>query len=178
MQHIKSAINGANVSAHVNELLQRLTQFDNIPRKKIKFFNFVKNCMKVRNDSIIEQMWSIFEQANKQTDSQNSKDPIISSQNTQLNDTKMQNTDNKRNINQVEEMDSTHNKKIKALKDQEENILQTDTNLEASNDRIKMIKLVKTVLTNAKNNQMSINKLKKKVIFIILMIENILMSII
>lgn len=49
----------------IRECLQKLSDYSNIPRKRAKFINFVKNSLKLYDQSLAEELWSIFEKANK-----------------------------------------------------------------------------------------------------------------
>ncbi|XP_028614038.1 cell growth-regulating nucleolar protein [Grammomys surdaster] len=63
IQKINELIKKPNVSPKVRELLQQISAFDNVPRKKAKFQNWMKNSLKVHSDSVLEQVWSIFSEA-------------------------------------------------------------------------------------------------------------------
>ncbi|XP_016059209.1 PREDICTED: cell growth-regulating nucleolar protein [Miniopterus natalensis] len=63
LQKVNELIKRPNVSPKVRELLEQISGFDNIPRKKAKFQNWMKNSLKVYNESILEQVWSIFSEA-------------------------------------------------------------------------------------------------------------------
>lgn len=59
----------------VSSYLQNLVNFSNIPRKKGKFENFVKNCMKIHQPHIISKIWAAIEAANvKKADSNQNKE--------------------------------------------------------------------------------------------------------
>lgn len=60
IQKINDLIKKPNVSPKVKELLEQISAFDNVPRKKAKFQNWMKNSLKVYNEAILEQVWSIF----------------------------------------------------------------------------------------------------------------------
>lgn len=63
IQKINELIKKPNVSPKVRELLQQISAFDNVPRKKAKFQNWMRNSLKVHSDSVLEQVWSIFSEA-------------------------------------------------------------------------------------------------------------------
>ncbi|XP_036901843.1 cell growth-regulating nucleolar protein isoform X2 [Sturnira hondurensis] len=63
VQKINELIKRPNVSPKVRELLEQISGFDNIPRKKAKFQNWMKNSLKVHNESVLEQVWDIFSEA-------------------------------------------------------------------------------------------------------------------
>ncbi|XP_057562717.1 cell growth-regulating nucleolar protein [Hippopotamus amphibius kiboko] len=63
IQKINELIKRPNVSPKVRELLEQISGFDNVPRKRAKFQNWMKNSLKVHNESILEQVWNIFSEA-------------------------------------------------------------------------------------------------------------------
>ncbi|XP_053422886.1 cell growth-regulating nucleolar protein isoform X2 [Nycticebus coucang] len=63
MKKINGLVKKPNVSPKVRELLEQISGFDNVPRKKAKFQNWMKNSLKVHNESILEQVWTIFSEA-------------------------------------------------------------------------------------------------------------------
>lgn len=63
IQKINELIKKPNVSPKVKELLEQISAFDNVPRKKAKFQNWMKNSLKVHSESILEQVWNIFSEA-------------------------------------------------------------------------------------------------------------------
>lgn len=63
IQKVNELIKKPNVSPKVRELLQQISAFDNVPRKKAKFQNWMRNSLKVHSDSVLEQVWNIFSEA-------------------------------------------------------------------------------------------------------------------
>ncbi|KAL1790151.1 cell growth-regulating nucleolar protein [Sigmodon hispidus] len=63
IQKINELIKKPNVSPKVRELLQQISAFDNVPRKKAKFQNWMRNSLKVHSDSLLEQVWNVFSEA-------------------------------------------------------------------------------------------------------------------
>lgn len=63
IQKINELIKKPNISPKVRELLQQISAFDNVPRKKAKFQNWMRNSLKVHSDSVLEQVWNIFSEA-------------------------------------------------------------------------------------------------------------------
>uniref|UniRef100_A0A452RB60 Cell growth-regulating nucleolar protein n=1 Tax=Ursus americanus TaxID=9643 RepID=A0A452RB60_URSAM len=63
IQKINELIKRPNVSPKVRELLEQISGFDNVPRKKAKFQNWMKNSLKVHNEFVLEQVWNIFAEA-------------------------------------------------------------------------------------------------------------------
>ncbi|KAG1650749.1 Cell growth-regulating nucleolar protein [Nymphon striatum] len=65
IEKIRKVISTAEVSPQLSNVLERLITFDNIPRKKIKFLNFVKNSIRTKNDDLVHKAWNVFESALK-----------------------------------------------------------------------------------------------------------------
>jgi cell growth-regulating nucleolar protein len=50
----------------VTRLLNQIVDFDNIPRKRVKFVNFVQNAIGKRTPTaVIDKTWDVFEEALK-----------------------------------------------------------------------------------------------------------------
>ncbi|XP_023218882.1 cell growth-regulating nucleolar protein-like [Centruroides sculpturatus] len=73
LQHIKNTIATTKVEPLLQHLLEQIITYPNVPRKKFKFENFIKNCLRCGNVKYINKAWEIFDKAQKQK-SQNSKD--------------------------------------------------------------------------------------------------------
>ncbi|XP_048460468.1 cell growth-regulating nucleolar protein [Rhincodon typus] len=53
-------MNESNVSPKVREILEQMNSYDNIPRKKIKFQNWMKNSLQIYNEALQGQVWDVF----------------------------------------------------------------------------------------------------------------------
>jgi len=55
--------------AGLKSYMERLTQYDNLPRKKAKFINFAKNSLNLKADreGIAEKLWELIEDTEKRT---------------------------------------------------------------------------------------------------------------
>ncbi|XP_012595153.1 cell growth-regulating nucleolar protein isoform X2 [Microcebus murinus] len=80
MKKINELIKRPNVSPKVRELLEQIGAFDNVPRKKAKFQNWMKNSLKVHNESILEQVWNIFSEASSGEPVRKGQDPQVHNQ--------------------------------------------------------------------------------------------------
>ncbi|XP_078263342.1 cell growth-regulating nucleolar protein isoform X2 [Rhinoraja longicauda] len=60
IQKIHETMNDSKVSPRVREVLQQMDSYDNIPRKKAKFQNWMKNSLRIINAALQEQVWEIF----------------------------------------------------------------------------------------------------------------------
>ncbi|XP_060044321.1 cell growth-regulating nucleolar protein isoform X2 [Erinaceus europaeus] len=63
LQKINELMKKPNVSPKVRDLLVQISGFDNVPRKKAKFQNWMKNSLKIYNESVLEQVWAVFSEA-------------------------------------------------------------------------------------------------------------------
>eukprot|EP00435_Cladocopium_sp_Y103_P024268 s3665_g5.t4 len=71
VDNVRKAISGSTIPPQIRCLLEKLLGFDNIPRKQKAFGNFVKNSVKVWDDSKIEAMWQVISKANAKPADQN-----------------------------------------------------------------------------------------------------------
>ncbi|BFY98279.1 hypothetical protein BsWGS_01319 [Bradybaena similaris] len=72
IEKVQSAIDKSVSNPKLKGLLERLKDYPNIPRKKIKFVNFLKNSLKFHNEALINQVWDTLMAAGAQdNDKQN-----------------------------------------------------------------------------------------------------------
>uniref|UniRef100_A0A2D4GHJ7 Zinc finger C2H2 LYAR-type domain-containing protein n=1 Tax=Micrurus corallinus TaxID=54390 RepID=A0A2D4GHJ7_MICCO len=62
---IHEIIQETNINAKVRDILQQLYEYDNIPRKKRKFQNWMANSLKIHNTTLQDQVWDIFSEATR-----------------------------------------------------------------------------------------------------------------
>ncbi|KAM9457299.1 cell growth-regulating nucleolar protein isoform 2-T2 [Clarias gariepinus] len=60
MQKVQMTLDKPGVSARLRSVLQQVVAYDNVPRKKAKFQNWIKNSLKIYDSSLQEQVWEIF----------------------------------------------------------------------------------------------------------------------
>ncbi|XP_048366098.1 cell growth-regulating nucleolar protein [Sphaerodactylus townsendi] len=70
MQKIHVAMEKTNINPKVRDILQQMYAFDNIPRKKGKFQNWMNNSLKIHNAILQDQVWDIFSEATKKEPSE------------------------------------------------------------------------------------------------------------
>ena len=141
----------------VSSYLENLVNFSNIPRKKGKFENFVKNCMKIHQPDVISKIWAAIEAANiRKTDSnQNKKNSldekrgIEETDNTQVQQVKKQKTEN------PTECETNGNNEKEDHESQENTVLPESL-------KFQWKKTLQEILAR-KGNQLPLRKLKKKV---------------
>ncbi|XP_074848585.1 cell growth-regulating nucleolar protein [Carettochelys insculpta] len=60
IQKIHEVIKKPNISPKLRNILEQMHTYDNIPRKKVKFQNWMVNNLKVVNSTLQDQVWDIF----------------------------------------------------------------------------------------------------------------------
>ncbi|XP_029446883.1 cell growth-regulating nucleolar protein [Rhinatrema bivittatum] len=72
IQRIHEMMKKPSISPNVRNILNQIGAYDNIPRKKAKFQNWMKNSLKIHNQQLQDQVWEIFSEA---ISNPNSKEP-------------------------------------------------------------------------------------------------------
>ncbi|NXP52981.1 LYAR protein, partial [Heliornis fulica] len=65
IQKIHEVIKKPNISPKVQNILEQMRVFDNIPRKKVKFQNWMKNSLRITDSTLQDQVWDIFSEATR-----------------------------------------------------------------------------------------------------------------
>ncbi|XP_075870374.1 cell growth-regulating nucleolar protein [Nelusetta ayraudi] len=63
VQKVHEAMSKPGVSAKLKDVLRQLCNYDNVPRKKAKFQNWMKNSLKIANTSLHDEVWDIISAA-------------------------------------------------------------------------------------------------------------------
>ncbi|XP_026162986.1 cell growth-regulating nucleolar protein [Mastacembelus armatus] len=59
IQKINEAMSKPGVSAKLKDVLRQVSSYDNVPRKKAKFQNWIRNSLKIANTSLQDEVWDI-----------------------------------------------------------------------------------------------------------------------
>lgn len=59
LQQVQTAIDKVKANPQLRDLLERMKDYPNIPRKKAKFENFLRNSLRVRNPGLMAQVWDL-----------------------------------------------------------------------------------------------------------------------
>ncbi|XP_066488487.1 cell growth-regulating nucleolar protein [Tiliqua scincoides] len=70
IQKIHEAIQKTKINPKVRDVLEQMYAYDNIPRKKIKFQNWMSNSLKIHNTTLQDQVWDIFSEATRKGQSE------------------------------------------------------------------------------------------------------------
>ncbi|NXH84412.1 LYAR protein, partial [Edolisoma coerulescens] len=65
IQKIHEVMKKPNISPKVRNILEQMRAFDNIPRKKVKFQNWIKNSLRIHDSTLQDQVWDVFSEANR-----------------------------------------------------------------------------------------------------------------
>ncbi|CAH1258289.1 LYAR [Branchiostoma lanceolatum] len=74
LKQVQKSMNDVNASPQVRNLWERLSGYSNIPRKKAKFENFVKNSLRIHNNHLVSQVWEVFSAAQQQQQKEQQQD--------------------------------------------------------------------------------------------------------
>ena len=147
-------------SARAKQLLEKLVDYSNVPRKKPKFMNFMKNSFRAFgvNDSMLNEIWSVIESIdNKPNPSTNNNNSNANSRNGQQH---------------KEETNGGETAKRKTIDDNETNVDAESSSSKKSKpstadesvDEFNWFEAMKNVLAQKQDDGISLKKLEKKVI--------------
>ncbi|XP_076148953.1 cell growth-regulating nucleolar protein [Alosa pseudoharengus] len=63
IQRIHEAMDKPGVTPKLREILKQVSSYDNVPRKKAKFQNWMQNSLRIHNTSLHDQVWEVFSAA-------------------------------------------------------------------------------------------------------------------
>ncbi|CAJ1051460.1 cell growth-regulating nucleolar protein [Xyrichtys novacula] len=121
LQRVHEAMNKPGVGAKLKDVLRQVSAYDNVPRKKAKFQNWMRNSLKIANTSLHEEVWDILAEADKPPAApQETKEakPAVTEVEADLNGNEMQNgnPDLKKKLNKRERKEARQQKNGKAAK--------------------------------------------------------------
>ncbi|XP_078534606.1 cell growth-regulating nucleolar protein isoform X1 [Lissotriton helveticus] len=64
IQKVHEVMKNPNISPKLRDILKQMSTYDNIPRKRAKFQNWMKNSLKIHDQATQEKVWQIFSEAN------------------------------------------------------------------------------------------------------------------
>jgi len=150
-EKVLAAVETFHGSSRAKTLLEKLTEFPNIPRKKAKFFNFMKNSFRSFgiHDGLLEEVWNVIESFDKKQAPESVQKTIQPP--PQVTET----ASSKRKLNEVEdESESSEKPNKKAAQD-------ADT---ANNSKFNWIESSKLEFAKQDNKQIAFKKLFKKIL--------------
>ncbi|NXN81666.1 LYAR protein, partial [Bombycilla garrulus] len=65
IQKIHEVMKKPNINPKVRNVLEQMRAFDNIPRKKVKFQNWIKNSLRINDSNLQDQVWDAFSEATR-----------------------------------------------------------------------------------------------------------------
>nr|XP_012429063.4 cell growth-regulating nucleolar protein isoform X2 [Taeniopygia guttata] len=74
IQKIHEVMKKPNISPKVRNILEQMRAFDNIPRKKVKFQNWIKNSLRIKDSNLQDQVWDVFSEATRNISNEKEQD--------------------------------------------------------------------------------------------------------
>lgn len=169
-EKVVAAVETFRGSSRAKTLLEKLTEFPNIPRKKAKFFNFMKNSFRSFgiHDGLLEEVWNVIEAFDKKQAAE--QKPVKPAETTQP----AQSNDSKRKLNEVEgdDLEAEHSNKKQATESTKFDWIESSKAECAKQDdqQIKFKKLFKKILksykktSEAESSEIEVEELKQKLV--------------
>ncbi|XP_018555835.1 cell growth-regulating nucleolar protein [Lates calcarifer] len=131
IQRIQEAMNKPGVSAKLKDVLLQVSTYDNVPRKKAKFQNWMRNSLKIANTSLHDEVWNIISATDSapEVPQQTTRDEqTVAEVKVDTNGNEKQNgqvdVEKKKKRNKQERKEARQQKNGKALKSAEKNVAQ------------------------------------------------------
>lgn len=70
LKQVREASRSEKVDPRLSHLLDRISEYSNIPRKKAKFQNFCKNSIGVQHHATLDKLWDVFSDSAKKSQQQ------------------------------------------------------------------------------------------------------------
>ncbi|XP_041909366.1 cell growth-regulating nucleolar protein [Corvus kubaryi] len=74
IQKIHEVMKKPNITPKVRNILEQMRAFDNIPRKKVKFQNWIKNSLRIHDNALQDQVWDVFSEATRNISNEKEQD--------------------------------------------------------------------------------------------------------
>merc|ERR1712106_525401 len=154
-----------NIDNDVKNIVNTILDHENIPRKKPKFTNFVKNIMRNRaNIYAIDKTWELFSQALKPTAvemSQKKEEVKVESKTEEaVEEPKKSKKKKKKDKQKEKEVNGDENKNNKRKRDDTMEVDEDESDLKKT--KFDWDDVITGLLKNKDGNEMKLNKLKKK----------------
>ncbi|XP_053560118.1 cell growth-regulating nucleolar protein [Bombina bombina] len=139
IQRIQVVMEKPGISAKIKSILNQISSYDNVPRKKAKFQNWMKNSLKIQNQALQDQVWEIFSEATSNAvgtqDNQNQAEVIPPENKTRPSEAVEEINNKKKNKRERKEERQKQNKKEKKELHSEEQ-LEEDGNKKSKKRKI------------------------------------------
>ncbi|CAM9389750.1 unnamed protein product [Lampetra planeri] len=63
LQKVQDSINAPGISPQVRDIMNSIVGYDNVPRKKPKFQNWMKNSLRIHKQELLDRVWEVFSSA-------------------------------------------------------------------------------------------------------------------
>jgi len=165
-----------NLSGGVTKILETISSYDNIPRKKAKFLNFMKNSFRYMKVNELEEAWILLEEAMKENKAENAAANQNGASSGTEGNGKTSNghtngsTNEKRKLENDNEESSINGNTDNASEPAKKKMKNNGTNGNAqdepaieSSEKFSWTETIRNILS-AKNNELKLKKLKRKVL--------------
>ncbi|KAM4582962.1 cell growth-regulating nucleolar protein [Fundulus diaphanus] len=118
LQRINEAMSKPGVSAKLRDVLHQVSAYENVPRKKAKFQNWMRNSLKIANPGLQEEVWDIIAAADSAppTTQPTKESAVRVDTNGTENHADQSNTEGKKKLNKRERKEARQQKNGKASK--------------------------------------------------------------
>ncbi|KAI4826746.1 hypothetical protein KUCAC02_030179 [Chaenocephalus aceratus] len=174
IQKVHDAMNKPGVSAKLKDVLQQVSSYDNVPRKRAKFQNWMRNSLQISNTGLHDEVWDILSAGDNPPqappETKEAKQTVAEVKAETNGDEKQngnQDAEKKKKLNKRERKEARQQKTSKKTKttDQEED----DSTEETEDQQVPKGKFnwkgnIKAVLKDADDQELPLKKLRKKVL--------------
>ncbi|XP_051715889.1 cell growth-regulating nucleolar protein [Ctenopharyngodon idella] len=117
IQRIQEAMERPGIQPRLQQVLRQVSAYDNVPRKRAKFQNWMKNSLKIHSPDLQEQVWEIFStaadshsnQTNHQTADEHKPNTSVLNNGSETNEEKTEEQKNKKNKRKTSEEQNGQN---------------------------------------------------------------------
>ncbi|XP_048044943.1 cell growth-regulating nucleolar protein [Megalobrama amblycephala] len=117
IQRIQEAMERPGIQPRLQQVLRQVSAYDNVPRKRAKFQNWMKNSLKIHSPELQEQVWEIFSaaadshsnQTNHQTAEEHKPNPSDLNDGSETNEEKTEERKRKKNKRKTSEEQNGQN---------------------------------------------------------------------
>ncbi|XP_033102813.1 cell growth-regulating nucleolar protein-like [Anneissia japonica] len=172
LERVREASTSQKTNPKMRNLLNQIIEYPNIPRKKTKFENFLKNSLKLYDNYLIQQAWVIVSGSNE-------KNEEASKQNGDKNENHQKNTpesnadentnkeENKSESNGIVGRKRKISDQVTESETKRKQVCSEESSVDTNNqipEKFKWNNMIKRILREKESKEMSIKKLRKKVI--------------
>ncbi|KAK2144302.1 hypothetical protein LSH36_769g00113 [Paralvinella palmiformis] len=163
IEKVSTAIDQCVARPQLKAILLQVKDYPNIPRKKVKFQNFLKNSLRIHGDSLITQAWDIITaETNQSKTEENPTDGVENLERKSENGLKRMVEKRKHNSDNEHVEESVEIDEPKKKRKQKETVVTHEENNIAEDFSWK--RHLVELLSKASDNELPVKKVKKKLL--------------